>query len=392
MAGILSISPSYNPHFKDLLKFYGIEVGFEGDPLTWGRKQKEFGYFTCKGYSDQLNLFRLFRIATGGLNSYVFGDIGDSTGTLKLPYKFCTPKWEIPPYVPDDFELCMEKAVQHYVNNFDHCSILCSGGVDSSAIVCAFIKYAPKDKFSIAYTDQSIQEHPFLFEFLTKNNFSIFRLEDIRISQLPGAVVHGMHGDSVLTLVSLYSKQNILLDPWQSAISEQDWEDAYSELMEFSENYLSLYGKDKPTVADLCIYVKTMTRYNFSYNHCHYEHDLDINTVSSFFKFGDFDRWTYHHGVNPLINSHLPPYYKLPLKKTVFSVLKDENYLLNKSKESSQHLWDIRCNSQQPGLNAEIDYFIDYTGERVRAKSLFEYREKYGTRFDSYFRFHHQAI
>jgi hypothetical protein len=387
MAGILSISPAYNPLFRNLLKYYGIKSGHEGRPLTWGRQQKEFGYFTCKDYPDQLNLFRLFRVATGGFHSWspMFGDMCDLTGALDLPYKYHIPEWDIPSYIPDNFELCMEKAVQHYVSNFDHCTILCSGGVDSSGIVCAFIKYATRDKFSIAHTHESVKEHPYLFKFLAKNNFTTFRLEDVKMSQLPGIIIHGNCGDSVLTLVNSYAEQNILLNPWQSVIKKWEWEDAYDELMEFSEYYMTLYGKEQPTVADLCIFIKTVTRYNYSYSHFHYDQDLPVDKMSSFFKFGDFDGWAYHHGFKPLINSHLPTHYKLPLKKIVFSVLKDENYLLNKSKGLSQHLWDIRCNAASQS-DAAIDYFfIDYTGERVKAKSFSEYREKYGTRFDSYF-------
>jgi hypothetical protein len=114
----------------------------------------------------------------------------------------------------------------------------------------------------------------------------------------------------------------------------------------------------------------------------HYDPDLPVEKVSSFYKRKEFDSWSYYHGIEPLIDSHLPERYKLPLKKVIFSVLKDLDYM-KKEKTYSQELWKLKCNTYR--FDGQLDYmFIDYTGERIQARSEEEYRTKYGTRFDSY--------
>jgi len=147
-----------------------------------------------------------------------------------------------------------------------------------------------------------------------------------------------------------------------------------------------LSGKVNPTVADLCVFSKFITRYNYSFSHYHHGKNLPIEKMSSFFKFDAFNSWSYHHGNVPLLNSHLPNLYRKPMKDVIFSVTHDSDYVSTKLKGYSRHLWELKCNVPGGGPDSAVDYFfIDYTGEKISAASHDEFKQKYNDRFDSYF-------
>lgn len=386
MSGILTISPAYNPNFLQFLTYHNVfPEENEVDYRTMGQGSLYFGYFTCKGYPDQINFYRLAKTLQGGRyhRDPVFGDNSDNTGTLKMPYKYYSDNiWSIPPYIENDFEKCMYNAVDFYTKNYDHVTILYSGGVDSTCIVTGFIKYGDKNKFTVGYTNESIKEYPLFFDYLKNNGFSLIDLSITEFNDCPGVLIHGNCGDSLMPKVNQYAMEGILEHPWHTVIKKEEWEEHTESLLEFTEKFLKLSGKSTPTVIDLALFARTINRYNYSNSHLHYGTNVPVEKVSSFYKFKDFDRWSWYHGLEPMIDSHLPKRYKSTLKNVIFSVLKDSEYM-NKGKTYSQELWRLKCNNHQ--FDGKIDYmFIDYTGERISAKDEEEYRTKYGTRFDGY--------
>jgi len=386
MSGILTISPAYNLNFLRFLEYHNVFPEDGGvNPNKMGIGSLNFGYFACKGYPEHIQFYRLAKVLQGGRydKNPVFGDNSDNTKTFKMPYKYHSDNlWSIPPYIENDFEKCMYNSVDFYTKNYEHVTILYSGGVDSSGIVSAFIKYGDKNKFTVGYTNESIQDYPLFFDYLTTNKFNLIDLSLTRLGNCPGVIIHGNCGDSLLPKVNQASSEGILEKPWSIIIKKEEWEEHTDSLLEFTEKFLKLSGKTAPTVVDLSLFGKTIIRYNYANQHMHYDPDLPVEKVSSFYKTKDFDSWSYYHGIEPLIDSHLPERYKLPLKKVIFSVLKDPNYM-KKEKTYSQELWKLKCNTYR--FDGQLDYmFIDYTGERIQARSEEEYRTKYGTRFDSY--------
>jgi len=398
MSGILTIAASHNNHFSRLLGYYNIVpgnlfIGSAGGPNCWGMGNKNHGYYACLHYPDQINLYRLHRCIIGGLSwpEPTYGDISDSTGTLNFPFKYhIDSPWKIPEYTEDDFERCMYLAVQYYLNNYEHCSIMCSGGVDSSGIVAAFIKYGTKDKFTIAHTSQSITEYPLLFDYLIKNKFNMIDLEFSNLGALPGVVLHGSNGESFLPgCVDKFSSHQMLELPWERAINPDEWNEDTESLIEFTRPYLKLFGKTNPTVADLCVFVNIAGRSNNIFNHHHYDQNMKVDKLSSFYRFTEFSKWAYYHGNKHLINSHLPHHYRAPIRDTIFSVLHDQSYINSKLKVNSRHLWKLKCTSDSSLFKADSahsHFFIDYSGEWISATTEEEYRQKYGNRFDSYFK------
>jgi hypothetical protein len=387
--GILSTSNSYNFKFIELLKFHGIAVG--NTIGGWGVGNKSFSYFACPGFPDQINLFRLQRIAKGGLYSdgATVLECVDSTSTLYMPYKYhLYNPWKIPDYVEDNYDECFKKIVQEYLNDNSHITILWSGGVDSSAILAAFIKFCPRDKISIAYTSGSIIEYPLFFDYLKDNKFNLINLESTtNISNLPGLVVHGVGGGVICDTAPRFSEIGIFDKPWHLALAKNEWGDDHNSLYEFTEKYMINYGKKNPTVADLCIFSNMAIKSNNSMMYLHYDSNLSMEKISSFYDNNIIRSWNYFHAEKYMIDSHIPKKYKIPAKEIIYSVLKDSVYLETKSKVLSQDLWRKKCKVYGNRYDdVQHDYFfINSNQERIYAVDKEEYLEKYGNRFDHYF-------
>lgn len=389
--GILSISNAYNPDFLELLSYYNIQFG---DLIpSWGKGNKAFSYYACQGFTDQIGLYRFQRLAKGGLNEgLTFLECVDSTETLHLPFKhYIYNPWKIPEYVEDNYEECFRKIIETYTRNNEYITLLWSGGVDSSAILSGFIKYGKKENFSIGYTQASINEYPLFFEYLQNNKFDLICLDNdnINISDLPGLVVHGVGGGVICDTAPLYAAKEIYSNPWHNAIVKNEWGDDYHSLFEFTEKFMKLYGKDKPTIADLCLFANMGTKANNSVMHLHYDKNLKFNKISAFYDNYLIRQWNYFHAEKYMIGSHLSSGYKIPAKKIIFDVLKDDDYFVSKKKGASQDLWRRKCkvgNSNDRSLHTPHGYFfIDYTGEFISAESKEEYVDKYNGRFDHYF-------
>lgn len=390
MRGILTISPSYNYNFSRLLSYHGITAGDIWDVpgnAGWGINNKNYSYYACEGYPDQINLYRLHRASIGGLksNTITYGDISDGTGKLIVPYLYNQPEFAVPEYIEDNLGECMRLATEHFSSN--HCYILYSGGVDSTAIVTSFIKHCPKSDFTIAYTSASVVEYPLFFEYLSRNQYNLLNIEGVKLSSLQGTILHGTGGDALLPTVTSFSENQIYDHPWQEIINKEEWGQDYIQLFAFAEQYLSGFGKTVTTVAEACSMLALFTNHNCTFSNIHHDVDLSPTRMPTFFRFDSLYRWGYYHGHKYLKDNHLPTSYRIPMKELILSVTHDREYFECKTKVNSRHLWKLNCNTGDGrGGDSSIQYFfIDSTGERVSADSREDYREKYGNRFNSYF-------
>lgn len=381
MDGILSIAPAYNRNFNRLLSYYGITPG---STYPLGKNNINFSYYACDNFKDQINLYRLYKSASGGLNSPypIYGDLIDVTKTLKLPYKFFLEKeWAIPNFVEDDFESHIQNTVKFLKSNYSHCNILYSGGVDSTAMVAGFMKYADRNDYTICYTSESINEYPAFFELIKQQRIDLINLEEINMSSIDGLLLEG----SVEAPIgcTIYAEKNILNNHWTDAISKEEWGIYYEDIIEMGSHLMSLYGKQNGDVSDLVIFIEGICKSSKNL-HIHYEKDLKKEQFYSFYGSPWFMSWLYHHSAKYMVDSHLSEYYKTPHKKSILEVFPDP-ILKFKNKGYSRHLWTLKCNNGG-GADSAIDYFfINYDNERISASCIEEYREKYGTRFDHYF-------
>ena len=385
MSGILSTSHSFNKEFIRLLSYYNIEAG-DATPM-WGIKNKNFSYFACRGFLDQINLYRFQRLAKGGIYyGATFLECVDSTNTLDMPFKYhLYNPWCIPEYIEDDYELCVQETIENYKMTSEYITILWSGGIDSSAILSGFIKYFPKDRFSIACTNGSIEEYPLFYEYLIKNNYDVIDLEKCNLSNLPGLIVHGVGGGVICDTAPIFSEKKVFSNPWHESISKHEWGDDYNSLYEFSEKFLINYGKHNPTVADLCLFANMSTKSNNSVMYLHYDYNLKIEKLSPFYDHHIFRRWNYFHAEKYMIDIHYANKYKLPAKKIIFDILHDSNYMNSKGKGHSQDLWKKKCSVGDKFDTTHNYFFIDYTQEKIFANNKEEFFEKYQNRFDNYF-------
>jgi hypothetical protein len=298
MAGVLSISADHNHRFNDFLTWHGLKPG-PSHPL-WGVRNKNYSYYACAGFDDQINLYRLHRVFSGGLastNEVMYGDLNDRTGTLKLPFKWAKlAPWKIPSYTDNNFEGLLSKTVSEFLAQNSHISILCSGGVDSVAIVAAFIKFGDKSRFSIAYTSGSIHEYPFLFHFLKINQFKLINLEECSLNDLPGLIVHGQTGGKVFEYVDRFAERRLMEQPWESCFNSEEWNNKeLKSLIDFTAKYLEHSGKSNATVADLCVFHSMNARSNQEKAYLHYDTKLEEHRLMSFYHGERFESWVHHH-------------------------------------------------------------------------------------------------
>lgn len=387
--GILSTSSSHNIEFIRLLAYHGIKAG--NIQPNWGIGNKSFSYYACEGFPDQINLYRFQRLSKGGLNSkeVTYGDCIDNTNTLYMPYKFhISSPWKIPKYVDDDYDECFKNIISQYLLNNSHITILWSGGVDSSAIIAGFIKYGDKHRFSIGYTEASIKEYSVFYDFLQRNNFDLINIDDtINLSGLPGLVVHGGESGVISDNGLIFSEMEILDKPWHYSINKDEWGADYSSLYEFTEKFMINYGKKNSTVADVCIFGNIGTEPSNGTSFLNYDANLKMDKISSFYGNDLITSWNYYHSEKYTRGSHVSSKYKIPAKKIIFSVLKDNDYLAHKYKVPSQDLWKKKCGVtgiQYKDMPHDY-FFINSNGERVSADSKQEYLEKYKGRFNHYF-------
>jgi hypothetical protein len=315
MSNILSISVALNPFFSKLLNWYGIETGPEIP-----RDDKKFSFYTCEGYNDQNMFYQLSKICKFG-----FGDYVDRCNNIKFAWNYYNPTpWKIPEYKGLNFEETMEFRVKELLSeDIEHYSILYSGGIDSAAVLVAFLKNAEKDKFSICYTHESIDEYPELFQWLKNNNYLLVNVENLEIHKLPGKIITGFTADSVWTIIRPhYLEKNYLKQDWRTVFR---LEGAENNLIEFTEKHYSLSGKSSQTFADLLnFYGLNCFWYHGPFAPLAFDKNLGIDQVITFYNSPEFESWSYYKSIENIPDVYTS--YKQEAKDYIFKFAGHEDY------------------------------------------------------------------
>ena len=379
MSKILTITPAYNPFFSKLLNWYGIETGPETP-----RGGKKFSFYTCEGYDDQNMLYQLVR--TCRFN--IAGDYVDRCNNIKFAWNYYNPTpWKIPKYESLNFEETMEFRVRELLSeDSEHYNILYSGGIDSTAVLIAFLKNAEKDKFSICYSDQSIDEYPDLFQWLKNNNYSLVNLENLEIHKLSGKIITGFSADTVWTLINPYIlEKNYLKQHWKTVLQ---LEGADNALIEFTEKYYSLSGKDSQTFADLINFCGLNSFwYHGPVAALAFDKNLRIDQVTAFYYSPEFESWCYYNSVKNIPNNYTS--YKQEAKDYICKFTGHEDYRKYKTKVASRWFYFNRM-VYPNGDHREPNFFIDTNEHRVGNDLLpncskDQFFERYGNTYDQCF-------
>jgi len=349
----------------------------------------------------------------------------DRTQTLFCPLnmKVLHP---IPAFKPS-FNMTLPKIIEDRANQILHTypnqeiQILWSGGIDTTAVVVAFLKITgimERERLKIRYCSRSVQEYPLFFERFIKNEFKhevihghvrdAFKAGTPTVTGDPADMLMGTF---VMGRAFLGSEVDRLPNPLSFAL-ESPWEDvipawmrvrgllglkAATKWKEITKDQMrqDVYVRSwlswiKPFVSASPIPIVTTFDWLWWVTYaCKYQHDLLrvfynreiippelVASCVNFYQTEDFDQWSFHNHEEKMPNKNVWATYKMPLKKYIVDYTNDTEYFAYKTKVLS-----VR-NSWGYELAIDENWNVIRFGEL--SISLRRLEEKYGDRLDRF--------
>jgi hypothetical protein len=302
----------------------------------------------------------------------------DRTGLAQGPIRYCQPRaWQIP-----TTELTLEEALEHRVqelcNSNNKINLFWSGGIDSTTILVAFIKYAPNLKqFRVIHSPWSVYEHPDFYKLLqTINDIELvdisgdyylnFDLDGIFISGSPGDELHASLDQSFFESFGY----DFLFTPWKDFFYNKLPD---SNFIDFCEKHFSAAGRPINTILEarwwfyasskLTSILNTNDLGFFSSTH----NSFDPSRLVGFFDCDAYEQFIYFN-IDKIICSDNYASWRQFLKDFCFQFDSFEHWKINKSKFGSGQL-EIYTKKKQI-LNDSRNLMILSNGERVTTPNL----------------------
>lgn len=219
-----------------------------------------------------------------------------------------------------------------------------SGGLDSTCVLAALYDKIDLSRLTVLMNQDSIDEYPWFYERFIKDRvktaeMSRFSVEIITDQMLKAGnvVISGEIGDQLFGSMAYldHPDQNDLLAPW-SVIK-----------VGVSEESAAIYDK----IAAACpVPMTTLKMFYWWMNYCLKYQGVQMRMILSandavleknvfhFFDGKDFNDYALYTDIETKYPGTDPRHYKLPMKKYIYSVLKDEDYFVNKIKVPSLQL------------------------------------------------------
>ena len=278
-----------NPvYIEKLLKFCNIQHVMHGR------------LFSSPGFEHHNHLVKINSLFSTSPNF----DLVDRTLTVSHPLKYYVDRpWQVPAA-----ELSLEQAMEIRVQNIESTpgpiNIFWSGGIDSTAVVTAFLKYSNDlSRIRILYSPWSTYEHPEFLNFIKQwpEIDCVDISGDVYMDQtFDGVFVTGDGGDEVNASIdhsffSTYGADTLSI-PWKDFFYKQY---AHSEFIDFCEHYFSLSGRSIDTVLEAkwwfylsCKMTSIMYNLKLPYFTCSYQ-QFDHQRLTAFFNCSEFESFIY---------------------------------------------------------------------------------------------------
>jgi hypothetical protein len=369
------------PYFNKVLAYHGMTFEFAHDhPSIWGGDQLRF-----PGYND----YNFLSDINSCFSNRPSGLLRDRTGTVKMPFltESAAP-WSVPTNNPD-LEHCFCSRVKEIEARHRTVNLLWSGGIDSTAMVVAWLKYTSgNNQVRIFYSIDSIKENVgFFLHLQDQKRFELVEIGGNVFYQnnFDGAEVSGGSGDDVTASLdeSFYNAHG-----WRQL--QSSWKDFFwrikpnDDFIDFCERWFAQSGRDITTVlhARWWFYLNKMPPANR--NRIAVKTDLMSET---FFLDPGFLAHFYHQ-TESLIPKPSWTSYKISFKKFIFDYFPDQYYFNNKSKENSGG-YTIFCNKAAL-LQKKEEICMLGDGTAIRTNNLpflscQEYRQLYSNTLDYLF-------
>jgi hypothetical protein len=324
----------------------------------------------------------------------------DRTGSINLPLKWDRGRlWRVPTQIRtiDD---AMSDRVKDLTSYGCPINIFWSGGIDSTAVVTAFLKHAADlSQIRILYSPWSYYEHPEYFQFL--KNFPEVELIDqsgvyyLNIN-LDGIFVSGNSGDEThasidQSFLDTYG-YNALHEPWQDFFVKKN---SSSKFLEFCHDYFSMSGFEIKTVLEARWWFYISNKISTIQQ----EHmvpfllaDPNLKNFSLEKLFGFYDSYEYesfiYWNIPEIMSSPSYSSWKQMLKNYCFEFDNLVDWYKNKEKFHSVQLGHY--NKKKIVLNDSRYIIILNNGEKIQTPnlpffSLVELDEAYGTKLNYLF-------
>lgn len=375
------ISRATWPYFHKVLTYHGMNFELTHDhPSIWGGDQLRF-----PGYDD----YNFLADINSCFSNRPSGLLRDRTGTVKMPFLTeSAASWTVPTNNPD-LEQCFCSRVKEIEARHQTVNLLWSGGIDSTAMVVAWLKYTSgHNQVRIFYSVDSIKENVgFFLHLKDQKQFELVEIGGNVFYQndFDGVEVSGGSGDDVTASLdeSFYHAHG-----WRQL--QSSWKDFFwrskpdDNFIDFCERWFSQSGREITTVlqARWWFYLNKMPPAN--------RNRIAVKTApmsETFFLDPGFLAHFYHR-TESLIPRPDWTSYKISFKQFIFDYFPDQYYFNNKSKENSGG-YTIFCNKSAL-LNKKEEICMLDNGTVIRTTNLpflscWEYRQQYGNTLDYLF-------
>ena len=265
----------------------------------------------------------------GYLNQFSSWDYIDHNDTLPLT-NFTTPISDI----------ILKRAEELYnlsIKENKRIYIFWSGGVDSTAVVLAFLSVITDRKnITILYTRSSIKEYPKFYQYL--QSFTDLTIELISIHDLGTHAENKGKTDIVITGFPADQLFGSIINQRKSIVFNSDWrtfiqEDKAIQQFEAAFQYYNLPIK---TIEQFTWFMNFDCKWKLVTRAIPMWYGCKDDGVIPFYDTKDFENWSMSNFDRlHLYDQKDPKFYKLELKQFIHSQFPDKNYLENKGKLGS---------------------------------------------------------
>lgn len=256
-----------------------------------------------------------------------------------------------------DFNSISNNRLQQICEHTGHITVLWSGGIDSTYIMCLMIqsglmsKLHREERLTIGLNEDSIRENPVFYDKFIKPNYMNCVIQADRVLKYPtdnNIIITGEMADNLVgsltmkSCVDYYNKFSIVHEKWGKAVDflgRKLSEGQRSILRDFIDDAVSRSPVEIRSNHDLMWYL------NFNYkwqavnfrivSHCDSQDNgnMLIKNLVHFFNTDDFQQWSMHEGHYFTGTSWTQ--YKMPLKRLIHTVTGDDDYFAHKTKYPS---------------------------------------------------------
>jgi hypothetical protein len=384
LIGVRKIKPSIvvanNRFFSKVLDLYNFQYSYNG----------VYKFTNCSDHAMMIAINEVF--SKSPKHQPV-----DRTGLTKSPLnQHIERPWKIPTQ-----QLSLDQAFKERVDNLlstqQRINLFWSGGIDSTAMITAFLKHSPdKKQLRILYSPYSTYEHPGYLEFLKKN--SDLELVDISGTvylncQFDGIFITGDGGDELMG-----SLDETFFETHGADGLSKSWKDFFyqenpdSNFIEFCEKHFAQAGRPIDTVLDARWWFYTTCKNTAMLYDTKLPYFLDydnfnVGMIHGFFDCYEFEKYIYWN-TDKIITSSDYSGWKQIFKNYCCEFDGFKSWSDNKTKvNSGQTIFYM----EKKIILKNLRWIMLLTdGTRITTPNLplfseNEYREKYNTQLDYLF-------